>query len=184
MAPDDLPSVLGFRRSVDRAWFRRHHHGPCAVEWLPRRQRSGIIASQMTLTMNRRVVGHRGVIVANVDVGAARCLLGGYRIASEISFLYPLAVWLFMDERQARLLEKLVTMGANPHPMLSSAAEKIGRGYSPLQSFFFAMSSRRDDARVVDVDMGKDSMQRAARRIGGIVKQGYVIDGIAYVLPK
>ena len=81
------------------------------------------------------------------------------------------------------MAEKLIAMGARTHAMFPEAVAAT-RETSPAQFFFFAMSSRRDDARVVEASIGKDPMARAARKIGGVVKGGYVVDGVAYILPK
>jgi hypothetical protein len=81
------------------------------------------------------------------------------------------------------MAEKLAAMGATAHVMFPEAAAST-RGFNPAQFVFFAMSSRRHDARVVEAGISKDSMARAARQIGGVVKGGYVVDGVAYILPK
>lgn len=53
--------------------------------------------------------------------------------------------------------------------------------FNPLQFLFFALTSRRPDARVVAMDISKDSVARAARAVGGIVKGGYLLDGQALI---
>lgn len=79
------------------------------------------------------------------------------------------------------VVDQLLARGARAHAMLPDAVAHA-RG-NRAQFWFFAMSSRRDDARVVDASIGKDAMARVARQIGGVVKGGYVIDGVAYVMP-
>jgi hypothetical protein len=79
--------------------------------------------------------------------------------------------------------ERLLAAGAKTYTMMPNAIAKV-RGFNPSQAIFFAMTSRREDARVADAAIGKSEMDRAARQIGGVVKLGYVVDGVAYVLPK
>jgi len=76
-----------------------------------------------------------------------------------------------------------VPAGARAHQMFPDAAASV-RGFNRAQFIFFAMTSRRDDARVVEACISKDTMARAAKRIGGVVKGGYVVDGVAYVMPR
>jgi hypothetical protein len=85
-------------------------------------------------------------------------------------------------EDSSTMADKLIAAGARAHAMFPSAIDSI-RGANPAQFWFFAMSSRRDDARVVEAAIGKDAMQRAARRLGSIVRGGYIVDGTAYVMP-
>lgn len=78
---------------------------------------------------------------------------------------------------------KLEGMGASKHAMMPDAVAHT-RGASMAQVWFFAMTSRRDDARVFDAAIAKDPIARLARQIGGVTKMGYVVDGTAYILPK
>lgn len=94
----------------------------------------------------------------------------------------PTSLSLF-DRPVTSPTERLIAAGARAHPMFSGAAASV-RGLNRAQFIFFAMSSRRDDARVVEASIGKDPMARAAKAIGGVVKGGYVIDGVAYVMPR
>lgn len=79
--------------------------------------------------------------------------------------------------------ESLLAAGAKSYAMMPEAIAAV-RGLSPAQAIFFAMTSRREDARVYAASIGKDAAARIARQIGGVVKLGYVANGIAYVLPK
>jgi len=81
------------------------------------------------------------------------------------------------------IAERLLAAGAKTYAMMPDAVASV-RGFNPAQAIFFAMTSRRKDARVAAAAIGKSEMERTARRIGGVVKLGYVVDGVAYVLPK
>ena len=85
-------------------------------------------------------------------------------------------------EQVESMADRLLAAGAKTYTMMPDAVAHA-RG-NPAQAWFFALSSRREDARVVDASIGKSEMDRLARRIGGIVKLGYVVNGVAYVLPK
>jgi hypothetical protein len=74
-------------------------------------------------------------------------------------------------------------LGAKHEIMPNADGVEILRAANPQQFYFFAMTSRRPDARVAGVWIGKEKMQRLARQIDGIVKGGYVVDGVAYVVP-
>jgi hypothetical protein len=88
-----------------------------------------------------------------------------------------------LSERQRALLDRLQALGAKAHAMMTDAIAHT-RGYNPSQVVFFAMTSRREDARAFDASIGRSEMERAARQIGGIVKMGYIVGSTAYVLPK
>jgi hypothetical protein len=80
--------------------------------------------------------------------------------------------------------ERAMELKASRHEIMPNAdGVEVLHGANPTQFYFFAMTSRRPDARVADVWIGKEKMQRLARRIGGIVKGGYVVDGFAQIVP-
>ena len=68
-----------------------------------------------------------------------------------------------------------------PLPMTQAALDTV-RGTNTLQWWFFSLSSKSPKkALVIGAHLGKDTAEREARKAGGMVKGGYVSDGMAIV---
>jgi hypothetical protein len=65
---------------------------------------------------------------------------------------------------------------------MTEAAQRAVRGSNPLQFWFFALSSKSPTrALVFGAHTGREVAAREARSAGGMVKGGFVHDGLAYV---
>lgn len=62
---------------------------------------------------------------------------------------------------------------------LSPEALLAVKGWSPYQTCAFVCSSRKSTAQVVAVEISFDVAKREARKIGGCMRVGRIVDGFA-----